>query len=138
MNFRCLFFFLMFSSTIVFGSESCDKILLESQQYIEHIVANAPEIIKHQDNENFYLNEERVYPSENNTYHLVTDSKNILIHDSLIFFDSIGPYLSVSIETLAKKLFKNVCYSCTFEWQGGFALRCPNCASKNIGNKPNW
>ena len=141
MNFKrfFVFFFLLITSLAsLFGNDFQNKVITDSIQYLKKIVAEAPEIIKDQIEDKVYLEENRVYSTEENRCFLLGNEQNFPIHPFLIFFDNYGPYLSFSRELVAEKLFKNVCYNCKHEWEGGFALRCPNYGSKNIGNKPNW
>jgi hypothetical protein len=103
---------------------------------VHEIVTEAPEIIKLHSRDKVYLNESNIYPMGEKTYLLLKNGQSFPVHSSFIFADHFGPYLSLSREVLAKKPFKNVCYNCKYEWEGGFALRCPRCKSTDIGNEP--
>ncbi|HNA61809.1 MAG TPA: hypothetical protein PKW79_01895 [Rhabdochlamydiaceae bacterium] len=142
MNFKAhlFFFFSINFFTTLQGQTPQDKIISDSLHYIEKIVTEAPEIIKAyaEAEDRYYLQENRIYLMQGKEYLLIADEKNIPLHHSLIFVDREGPYLSLSKELIASKLFKNVCYNCGHEWPGGFAFRCPRCHSKDIGTKPNW
>jgi hypothetical protein len=141
MNFKFSygFFFSLCALTTLFGNNFQSQVILDSIQCVQEIIKEAPEIIKQKDGDRVYLEEGRMYPAGKKSCLLLANRSSIPIHTSLIFFDNrYGPYLSLSQEIMTKKLFKNVCYDCKYEWEGGFSIRCPRCGSANIGNEPNW
>ncbi len=134
-------FFLLFwsASTALFSHNSHDEAIVECAEYLQIILAEAPEIIKKYDSDKFYLDESRIISNNEEISFIKTNKKDIPLHRSLIFSDHNGKYLSYSKEILAKKMFKHVCNDCDFEWEGGaFTFRCPNCRSTDISNVPNW
>lgn len=105
MNFKCssvFFFFLLSSLTALFGHDFQNQVISDSIQYMQEIVTEAPEIIKEQVKDKFYLKEDRVYLIGERGYLLLANERNIPIHNSLIFSDNCGPYLSLCKEVLTQ------------------------------------
>ncbi|NGX44942.1 MAG: hypothetical protein K940chlam2_00082 [Chlamydiae bacterium] len=137
-SFHFILFLCLYAGSHLFGSEVESS---SSSQIINGIMSESPCAIKSCSDGKLYLHEDRVFlpPESDLDAYLCLDSGQAL-YLPVIFCDDEGLYLSVNSELLAKKMFKNKCNSCQFEWEGGaLVFRCPNCRSTDFQtNIPNW
>lgn len=102
----------------------------------QQIITYAPQAIEKYIEGKLYIDENYVYKTNTGSLLNLNNGKILVLPARAQ--DSNGHYLICS-KVLAKKLFKNVCNNCGYEWEGGvLTFQCPRCKSTNFKTIPNW
>lgn len=99
-------------------------------------MAQSPEIIKFQDAEKIYIDEQFVEKDEDNLGGMIhIDSENH-VYLPLLLSDEIGYFTSI-LRELWFKAFHQRCNKCMYEWEAKwYEYECPRCGSRDYSNVP--
>ncbi len=134
----CAFFLILsislFSQNV--QKEIEQNLLIEHLDATQQIVVYAPYAIEKYEDGKLYLDENHIYETNLGSLLNLTNGKTLVLPPRVQGFN--GHYL-IGSSVHAKKLFKNVCNDCHYEWEGGvFTSQCPQCGSTNFSTVPNW